>query len=160
VHAHDWIVNSALHAVRRAQLPLVVILHDYGHRCATKRLVRREPECEGSSVRRCLTCSAAYYGPIGPSIAAANAVSAGRRAPVTAFIAVSNATADGNGLSSSGVRHHVIPSFVPDDLVESPVNQKREVDPDAPLVHVGDVTATGVPMSCLPPIGAFLTRRR
>ena len=39
VHAHNWIVNSALGPTARAGVPLVMTLHDYSHICPTKRLM-------------------------------------------------------------------------------------------------------------------------
>ena len=39
VHAHNWIVNSALGPAASAKVPLVMTLHDYSHICVTKRLM-------------------------------------------------------------------------------------------------------------------------
>ena len=39
VHAHNWIVNSALRPAARAGVPVVMTLHDYSHVCATKRFM-------------------------------------------------------------------------------------------------------------------------
>ena len=67
VHAHNWIVNSAL-ALRRSsptrwRFGLVLTLHDFSHVCATKRLMRMGSPCEGPAVARCLPCATAHYGP-------------------------------------------------------------------------------------------------
>ena len=63
VHAHDWIVNSALGPVARAQVPLVMTLHDYSHMCATARLMEHgKQRCSGPSLARCLSCATAHYG--------------------------------------------------------------------------------------------------
>ena len=79
VHAHNWIVNSAV-ALRRSsptgpRFGLVLTLHDFSHVCATKRLMRMGSACEGPAVARCLPCATAHYGPaLGPLTAAATAL--------------------------------------------------------------------------------------
>ncbi|MDT5345262.1 MAG: glycogen synthase, partial [Mycobacterium sp.] len=50
VHAHNWIVNSALGPAARARVPLVMTLHDYSHTCATKRFMEHgKRRCAGPS---------------------------------------------------------------------------------------------------------------
>ena len=44
-HAHNWIVNSWLAVPGAGRVPLVLSLHDYGHVCPTKRLVRDGALC-------------------------------------------------------------------------------------------------------------------
>src|SRR5690348_15768186 len=65
VHAHNWIVNSAV-ALRRSsptrpRFGLVLTLHDFSHVCATKRLMRMGSGCEGPTATRCLPCATAHY---------------------------------------------------------------------------------------------------
>jgi glycosyltransferase involved in cell wall biosynthesis len=141
VHAHDWIVQSALSPARRAGVPVVLTLHDYSHVCATKRLVLNGTTCPGPAPARCARCSAAQYGAIGPAVAAANYVArTQRRRRIAQFIAVSNAVADSCGLGRSGVSYTVVSNFIPDALV-------AERPPDAsalaegPILYAGDVTA-------------------
>jgi glycogen(starch) synthase len=151
VHAHNWIVNSALGPAARARVPLVQTLHDYSHTCATKRLMEHgKGRCTGPSPARCLPCASSHYGVItGPIIVAANAWSARRRADrVTHFAAVSSAVAgavdDNTGwLKGAGLSAEVIPNFIPDDIV---LDEIPPTAPDAPLLFVGDLTPDkGVP---------------
>jgi glycogen(starch) synthase len=151
VHAHNWIVNSALGPAARARVPLVQTLHDYSHTCATKRLMEHgKSRCAGPSPARCLPCASSHYGVItGPIIVAANAWSARRRADrVTHFAAVSSAvarTVDDNAgwLKGAGLSAEVIPNFIPDDLV---LDEIPPTAPDAPLLFVGDLAPDkGVP---------------
>jgi glycosyltransferase involved in cell wall biosynthesis len=65
------------------------------------------------------------------------------RATVDAFLPVSLATAEGNGLIGSRLPYRVIPNFVPDDIGEptGPPDPRLADLPDAPfLLFVGDLT--------------------
>lgn len=146
VHAHNWIVNSALGPVTRAGVPLVMTLHDYSHICVTKRLMERgRHRCPGPSPRRCLPCASAHYGAANGAVTlAANVVSARRRAKrVTEAAAVSSAVADAvavapdHWLHSAALHARVIPNFIPDDII---IDEIPATAPDAPLLFVGDLS--------------------
>ncbi len=146
VHAHNWIVNSALGPAARARVPVVMTLHDYSHMCATKRLMEHEEQqCSGPSPARCLSCAAAHFGPVrGTLTVAANTWSARRRAKrVSRVAAVSGAVAtavalrDNSWLGGVGLNAKVIPNFIPDDIV---LEQIPPTAPEAPLLFVGDLT--------------------
>jgi glycosyltransferase involved in cell wall biosynthesis len=143
VHAHNWIVNSALGPATRARVPLVQTLHDYSHTCATKRFMEYgKRKCPGPSPARCLPCASSHYGVTGPIIVAANAWSARRRAEqVSHFAAVSSAVArtvdDSAGWPRSArLSAEVIPNFIPDDIV---LDEIPPTAADAPLLFVGDL---------------------
>jgi glycosyltransferase involved in cell wall biosynthesis len=152
VHAHNWIVNSALGPAARAQVPLVMTLHDYSHVCATKRMMEHGTHrCAGPSLTRCLSCATAHYGAVrGAATIAANAWSARRRSDrVSGFAAVSSAVAnavslrDNNWLSGARLNAEVIPNFIPDEIV---LEEIPPTDPEAPLVYIGDLSPDkGVP---------------
>jgi glycosyltransferase involved in cell wall biosynthesis len=121
VHAHNWIVNSAV-ALRRSsragpRFGLVLTLHDFSHVCATKRLMRMGSVCEGPAVARCITCSIAHYGPaVGPLTAAATALMRPwKNRAVDHVVCVSNAVAEGSHVH--GPDTSVIPNFVLDEVV-------------------------------------------
>ena len=145
VHAHNWIVNSALGPAARAQVPLVMTLHDYSHVCATKRLMEHgKQRCSGPSLARCLSCATAHYGAVrGTVTLAANAWSARRRSDrVSRFAAVSSAVAtavalrDNSWLSGTRLNAEVIPNFIPDEIV---LEEIPPTGPEAPLLFVGDL---------------------
>jgi glycosyltransferase involved in cell wall biosynthesis len=122
VHAHNWIVNSAV-ALRRSspagsRFGLVLTLHDFSHVCATKRLMRMGSPCDGPAVARCLACAVAHYGPaVGPATAAATALMRPwKTRAVDHVVCVSNAVASGNHIPP-GPNTSVIPNFVLDELV-------------------------------------------
>jgi glycogen synthase len=146
VHAHNWIVNSALGPAARAQVPLVMTLHDYSHMCATKRLMEHgKQKCSGPSLARCLSCATAHYGPVrGTVTLAANTWSAWRRSDrVSRFAAVSSAVAtavaqpEKSWLSSTRLSTEIIPNFIPDDIV---LDEIPPTDPNAPLLYIGDLS--------------------
>jgi glycosyltransferase involved in cell wall biosynthesis len=122
VHAHNWIVNSALalrrHSATKPQFGLVLTLHDYSQVCATKRLMRAGVFCQGPKASRCLPCATAHYGPIvGPATMAATAVMrAWKERAIDHIISVSRAVADGNRIPD-GPSSSVIPNFVLDSAL-------------------------------------------
>jgi glycogen(starch) synthase len=137
VHAHNWIVNSAITPTKRRAVPLVLTLHDYAHICAVKRYVNHGSACSGPGIWKCLECSTDHYGALtGPATAAANVIGKRRRdSGVTIFVTVSSAVASFNRLERGNTPYEVIPNFVPDDFVEDCPPQ-----PDGPLLFVGDLT--------------------
>lgn len=155
VHAHDWIVNSYLPVKERVGAPLVYTLHDYGHRCTTRRFLMDGSVCPGASFSRCVSCAGQHYDRVrGPVLA--TAVRAGvpwRERAVDMFLPVSRAVAEASGLSSSSrARWTVVPNFIPDSLCE-PAERLRfraapgDALPDAPFFfYAGDLSGQkGVP---------------
>ena len=144
VHAHDWIVNSALGPARRHGTPVVLTQHDYSHVCATKRMMRATSGggaevCPGPGPVACVVCAARFYGPVmGPPIATANLIGRrARRRGVAAFVPVSEAVASRTALGGATV--DVIANFVPDEIVLD--IDALEPASEGPIVYVGDVTA-------------------
>lgn len=137
IHAHNWIVNSALAPAARAGVPVVMTLHDYSHRCVTARLMQHDAAvCPGAAPVRCLSCAAAHFGMVkGPAVVLANSWSARRRARAIAnTVAVSAAVA----AVVDDLAAQVIPNFIPDEIV---CDEVTRVGPDAPLLFVGDLVS-------------------
>jgi glycogen(starch) synthase len=140
VHAHNWIVNSALGPASDAGVPVVMTMHDYSHVCVTARLMEKaERRCGGPAAGRCISCAAAHFGAVkGPVVLAANTLSAWqRRRRLTRVAAVSGAVASEVALGGLGVPAEVIPNFIPDDIIREQIPPSS---PDAPLLFVGDLT--------------------
>jgi glycosyltransferase involved in cell wall biosynthesis len=146
VHAHNWIVNSAV-AVRRGRtrhpFKLVLTLHDYSNVCATKRMMRGGTPCDGPGLSRCLPCAAGHYGPaVGTTTAlAVPMMRRWKNHAVDHVVSVSTAVAVRNGVPGSPVPSSVIPNFVPDQLLQA---APEPVDADLPagdfLFFAGDLT--------------------
>lgn len=154
IHAHNWIVNSALalrrHSATRPRFGLVLTLHDYSQICATKRLMRAGSVCEGPAVVRCLRCATTHYGPIvGPvTVAATAAMRPWKNHAIDHVVSVSRAVADGNRITS-GPASSVIPNFILDsavvpptaDTAQSPAGGASPIMPEeAFLLFVGDLS--------------------
>jgi glycosyltransferase involved in cell wall biosynthesis len=116
VHGHDWLARSFLPRQASSGARLIISLHYYTQSCAKKSLMRNGRDCAGPGPLRCPPCASAHYGLAkGPAVAAANWLGArAERRAVDAFIAVSRATASGNGLAENDGRLHIIPNFLPD----------------------------------------------
>jgi glycosyltransferase involved in cell wall biosynthesis len=154
VHAHNWIVNSAV-ALRRSsstglRFGLVLTLHDFSHVCATKRLMRMGSPCEGPTVARCLPCATAHYGPaVGPLTAAATAMMRPwKNRVIDHVVCVSNAVASGNHIRRD-TNTSVIPNFVLDEVVldhtgDTAEARAEDVPPNLPkeefLLFVGELS--------------------
>jgi glycosyltransferase involved in cell wall biosynthesis len=116
VHAHNWMVYSYLPLKRRLGVPLVLTLHDFSQACAIKRLMRFGIHpCSGPGLTKCPPCSHDHYGLTGAPTYFANAVmNRQARSRVDRYLAVSRATAEGNGLHPEGeIPVRVIPNFLP-----------------------------------------------
>ncbi|MBO0686160.1 MAG: glycosyltransferase family 4 protein [Candidatus Dormibacteraeota bacterium] len=147
IHAHNWIVNSALPLRIGSPAALVLTLHDYGHACATRRLMRDGKPCSGPGLRRCLACAGRHYGaPLGSLATVATlSLRALKNRALDAVIAVSTAVAEGNRLPGSGVAFEVVPNFVDDSLWEAagaPISDRHHPAlPHEPfLLFAGDLS--------------------
>jgi glycosyltransferase involved in cell wall biosynthesis len=154
VHAHNWIVNSAvalrLHRHGGQRFGLVLTLHDYSQVCATKRLMRAGSECDGPGVVRCLRCATTHYGAVvGPmTVGATAAMRAWKAHAIDHLVSVSRAIADGNRVTS-GPGSSIIPNFILDSAVvpptaataHGPAGNASPIMPEKPfLLFVGDLS--------------------
>jgi glycosyltransferase involved in cell wall biosynthesis len=152
VHGHDWLSRSFLPlrrwSARRFGTRFVSSLHYYTQSCARKNLMRAtahgEQRCGGPTVGGCLVCTTRHYGlAVGPITAAANALGAvAERRGADTVIAVSAATAVGNGLGPTVPGVAVIPNFLPDPHPSAPEADAELLAqlPDEPfLLFVGDL---------------------
>jgi glycosyltransferase involved in cell wall biosynthesis len=117
VHAHNWMLYAYLPLKNWAGVPLVHTLHDYHLSCPIKRLMYYGKElCSGPAPDKCPGCSRDHYGLTGAPTYYANRMMS-RRAleQVDRFLAVSQATAEGNGLLPGGeIECDIIPNFLPE----------------------------------------------
>jgi glycosyltransferase involved in cell wall biosynthesis len=118
IHAHNWIVHSLAPLKRWSGAGLVLTLHDYSLICAKKTLVRTTADgdrlCEGPALGKCLRCASHRYGTTKaiPTVLSLFGMQPWEIGSVDAFVAVSDAVAEWNGLAQIGRPFHVIPNFV------------------------------------------------
>jgi glycosyltransferase involved in cell wall biosynthesis len=148
VHAHNWLVHSFVPIKRLGGARLVMTLHDFSLVCAQKNLLYRDTAvCSGPAPRKCLRCAADHYGaPKGVITLLANSAAAAfERGAVDKFLAVSRATAVGNGLPRGDVPWEVIPNFLPEpdqqtDRDPAEYDALTKALPEEPyLLFVGDL---------------------
>ena len=142
VHAHNWLVRSFLPLKAWSGARLVVTLHDYNLACAKDTLVYRNACCTGPGMTKCLECAARHYGVMKgtPTVLSNWVMSLVERATVDMFVAVSQATAQGNGLVDSGLPYQVIPNFIADESDGAPADTApylAQLPDDGYLLFVG-----------------------
>lgn len=147
VHAHNWLVHSFVPLKRRSGAALVVSLHDYSLRCATKRLMHEGIRpCTGAAPAKCLACSAQVYGRLkGIPTAVANWVfGLPERRAVDMFLPVSRSVAQRSGLVERGLPHRVVPNFIPASSLrdggDAPPRRPDGLPRGDYLLYAGDLT--------------------
>jgi glycosyltransferase involved in cell wall biosynthesis len=114
IHGHNWLINSA-YPLEGRSIPIVSTLHNYGHACATHRMMHRDAvPCDGPSIVKCVNCASVHYGRLaGPAIVGAHRLTSPMRQRRTAaFISVSEAVAKhGRGAVGDQVIHNFIPAL-------------------------------------------------
>lgn len=145
IHGHDWLARS-LFPRRSTSPPFVSSLHYYTRSCARKDLLQRGKQCTGPGAAKCLACAVEHYGAAKGSVTAVG-FAVGRRLEdrsASAYIAVSRATAVGNGLDPDADGVFVIPNFLPSTLPVRSVggDELLAALPGEPfLMYVGDFRA-------------------
>jgi glycosyltransferase involved in cell wall biosynthesis len=146
VHAHNWLVYQFLPLKRWSGAKLIVTLHDYSLRCAEKHLMYRDEQlCSGPGLTKCFNCTWQHYGPLKGSVTLLGnqAMGALERLATDLYLAVSEATAAGNGLTDDQAALEVIPNFVPDQAAGQPIDCEAylaQLPPDGFLLFVGDLS--------------------
>ncbi len=147
VHAHNWVVHSALPLKRRMRAPLVLSLHDYSLVCATKRLIRFGSVCDGPGRAKCVRCAANHYGVAkGALIASAlQATAPALRRSVDMYLPVSRTVAERLELVRRGLPFEVIPNLLPEPIEPPLQGGDRALLDQLPegdfLLFLGDASA-------------------
>jgi glycosyltransferase involved in cell wall biosynthesis len=139
VHVHGWTMYSVLAASARCHFPIVVTLHDYGHFCPKKTLLRGAATCEEGRGTRCLTCALREYGAVKSLVTFVGTGLGLRQTPrVDAFIAVSQYVRERSVPYLGDQPIYVIPNFLdPADLAAEHVPSLRDQLPKRYLAFVG-----------------------
>ena len=151
IHGHDWMSRSLF--ARRLDAPYVSSLHYFTRSCSRKDLMQGDHHCDGPGLRKCFACAGKHYGRVKGSVTVAGQMAGSRLEDrsTAAFIAVSRATATGNGLDPDADDVFVIPNFLKIDetlgetettcdraIVESLIDQ---LPPVPFILYVGDFRA-------------------
>jgi glycosyltransferase involved in cell wall biosynthesis len=141
VHAHGWILYSALAAVPGSGAALVATLHDFGLVCPRRNLLRDGNDlCGGPSLAACLRCAPQQYGAVKATPLVLGHRFSTRRYHGRAdrYLAVSSAVRDAvlDSGAADGTPVQVVPNFVDIDAVHATAGAARPawVPPDGPYV--------------------------
>jgi glycosyltransferase involved in cell wall biosynthesis len=119
VHAHGWVLYSAVALLRHRRIPLIATLHDYGSVCARRTLLQGEARCTNSTSGDCIRCAAAQYGTWkAAALVTGLRISHHMLPHADAYVAVSTAVASACRRATGGAPLLVLPTFVPDELFE------------------------------------------
>lgn len=145
VHAHNWIGRSFVPLARASGAKYVETLHDCALVCAQmRRMYRGEEYCEQDGTGRCLSCCAAFYGPVKGAVTSLGnrAVRSRELEAVDLFLPVSRAVAEANRLGPLGARYEIVPNFVAERGERERVAgaaELRSLPADPFILQVGDV---------------------
>lgn len=146
VHVHGWVLYSGIGPARRAGAAVVATAHDYGSVCAVKTLFRDGAICSGPGLVKCLRCATATYGIKAPPIVAGMHLASVRHRQVDEWIAISSTVARAGSAPLARDRREmvVVPSFVPDSVVEMSTEVPRPdfVPPRRPYLFFAGALGT------------------
>jgi glycosyltransferase involved in cell wall biosynthesis len=122
VHAHSWILFSALASSTRGEAALVATLHDFGAVCPKKTFLHpSEGICSGPGLVKCIRSSREQYGLLKAlPLTVGLHISERLYSRVDRFIAVSSAVAEATAPALNGKPIEVIPNFLEDELLAEP----------------------------------------
>lgn len=138
IHAHGWMVYSALPLKKGFKIPLVYTMHDYRLFCPKMLLLREDTICDQQSLANCIPCIRNDYG-LARALAAYYGVRANRNKlrRVDIFIAVSDFVKETyeKHLRLKGIKILTIPNFYD----TGSHSEQNEVDflPDDFMLFVG-----------------------
>jgi glycosyltransferase involved in cell wall biosynthesis len=124
VHAHGWILYSALPAAQASGTKVVVTLHDHGLQCPKKTLFRKGRTCEGPAARRCLPCASRHYGALkGVPVTLGMFGSRALNRRVDRYLAISRFVGEAaRPFTGVGGPLEVLPTFLDDSLFDLPAD--------------------------------------
>ncbi len=140
IHAHGWVVYSALAANALHQVPFVNTMHDYGHFCVKRDLMRGDGSiCETGRGPDCMACARTRYGNTKTLLTfAATGMGLRQLSGVDAFIAVSKFVSEQSAPYMPDRPVHIIPNFIdPMALAKSRDRQSQGHLPRRFVLFVG-----------------------
>jgi glycosyltransferase involved in cell wall biosynthesis len=126
IHAHDWIMYSALALNRQSRPKTVVTLHTYGLVCSKKTYLHQGRFCDGPALRKCVVCAREQYGWV-KSFGLTSGLRAGQRlhGRIDHLTAVSESVRLASLPATAGHDIQVIRSFIPDAAFREPNDTAR-----------------------------------
>jgi glycosyltransferase involved in cell wall biosynthesis len=146
--SYGWITLSALGALKRRRIPVLLSAHDYGYFCPTRTLLNQGEPCSGPAPLKCLSCAGDFYGPTTGTGAVLGLLAARPRLAngVAGLHTVSSFVDEvtwGNLFGPKGPLHHVRRFIIPPFIEEPPpITPEQRVEyapylaqlPDEPFI--------------------------
>jgi glycosyltransferase involved in cell wall biosynthesis len=142
IHAHAWMVYSALPLRSARRHAIVMTLHDYALACVRKTYVRDDAPCTGPTLARCLRCAPKQYGgPVGTALVGALRVGRGLHDRVDRYLAVSACVRDRMLPYAAGRPVDVVPNFLASDVAATDREPRPAFLPaeDGYIAYVGEL---------------------
>jgi glycosyltransferase involved in cell wall biosynthesis len=117
IHAHAWMLYSALGLRASRRSAVLMTLHDYGLACAKKTFVRHDARCTGPRLGKCLACAPEQYGvPMATALVGSLRASRFLHRRVDRFLAVSARVREAVATTAGGRPIDVVPNFLAADV--------------------------------------------
>ena len=142
IHAHAWMLYSALPLSLARRHAIVMTLHDYGLACARKSYVRDDAPCSGPTLARCLRCAPKQYGrPVGTALVGALRFGRTLHDRVDRYLAVSTCVRDRMLPYAAGRPIDVVPNFLAADVAATDPDPRPAFLPpsDGYLLYAGEL---------------------
>ena len=127
LHAHGWILYSAVRPAFKLGVAIVATAHDYGSVCAIKTMFTGGEICDGPGLSKCVACASQSYGPKGVPIAIGLRQTSRRSRMVNAWICPSGSVARAGSAVRAEDRREmtVIPCFAPESVLNIDLASSR-----------------------------------
>jgi glycosyltransferase involved in cell wall biosynthesis len=138
IHAHGWMLYSAIYLKKKFGIPLVATIHDHGFICPTKALMNGDMICNTCFTKECVHCGKEIFG-LKVSLLRYLCVRSQKRnlKYVDKFIAVSSFVKDVHSKYIDENRITTIPNFYDANEKDIIVNKESKVLPDDFILFVG-----------------------
>ena len=141
IHAHGWMLYSAISLKKKFGIPLVATIHDHGFICPTKALMKGDMICSKSFTKECVFCGKEIFG-LKVSLLRYLCVKSQNRnlKYVDKFIAVSSFVKDVHSEYIGEDKIVIIPNFYDTNEKDVIVSNESNVLPDDFILFVGALT--------------------
>lgn len=142
IHAHGWMLYSAIALKKRFNIPVVATIHDYGFICPTKALIHGDRICSKCFTNECVYCGRRDFGLIVSLLRYLSVKSQKKNLKyVDKFIAVSSFVKDIHSKYIDRNKIVVIPNFYNANEKDIIASKESDALPDDFILFVGSLTS-------------------
>lgn len=141
IHAHGWMLYSAIYLKKKFNIPLIATIHDYGFICPKKTLMKGNIICNKCFTNDCIHCSKEQFGSTVSLFRYLGVIyQKSNLKYVDRFIAVSPFVKDMHSKYIDKNRITVIPNFYYANEKGAVTNKDSIILPDDFILFVGSLT--------------------